>query len=799
MKIFLAVVFLCGAVSFLSAAPLEIVSGNKSSYVICVAKEALPGVKAAAQELQSLIFQATGAKLPIVDTPKKGHSIILRTDKTLPPEGFRLRTENGDLYITGHDGPGDPRKFAHVDKTLAGTWFGVNRFAEKFLDFRHFFPGKLGIHLPRRKDLTVPELDESSAPVMVHRIFTIWYHLRDKKYRAEMDLWKRRNNLGQSIGWYNNHMWRYILPPEKYLAAHPDWFAMINGRRSRESYGADEGLKICTSNMEALREFARVTVEKARKDKSPVVSVTPNDGIRFCECPQCTKDDTKGPGGEVIMSERMFRYANILADMIHRQLPDVKIAMLAYSFYRTPPQKITKFHPALRIMYVCNGADTAYHDPAFRARMRGEMKRWRELVPSLYFYNDAGKPLELPLTNPENIGKLFADLAETGVTGYALEHFASFWSSPLNHYLFARMLWDPGADFEALYADALQKCYGPAAAEAVRAYNADVSAGRKRYVEFVKGKTIDYRRRLHAALDVMWNGLYEKHYAFLAAKLAQTPDPGQKARLQMVLDNLRYVKMTLDLHNLTKKVLGKTAPSAAEAAQVIRLAGERKKFLREISRRNPDVACDRLDRQEKWYMLPFDPAYLKTQLVHKKRPYVLLAQQGKYPARVVIGKEMATGAPVKVRGLCIFLPDEKGLTLRCRVEEPFMDKLDDALTAPDSAVWNENCVDIFFDPGCTGKELIHLIANSRGTLFASKAGVKKWRHGIEVKATKEKAAWQLEFFIPWRDLGGRPPRGTIWGFNAGRVRHTVTPNEYSCWTPTFSGFGAPEFFGRLIF
>ena len=128
-----------------------------------------------------------------------------------------------------------------------------------------------------------------------------------------------------------------------------------------------------------------------------------------------------------------------------------------------------------------------------------------------------------------------------------------------------------------------------------------------------------------------------------------------------------------------------------------------------------------------------------------------------------------------------------------------MEKLDDALTAPDSAVWNENCVDIFFDPGCTGKGSIHLIANSRGTLFASKAGVKKWEHGIEVKATKEKAAWQLEFFIPWRDLGGRPARGAIWGFNVGRVRHTVTPNEYSCWTPTFSGFGAPEFFGRLIF
>ena len=88
MKIFSAVVFLCGAISLLSAAPLEIVTGSKSDYVICVAKEALPGVKAAAQELQGLIFQATGAKLPIVNTPRKGRSIILRTATALP----RLRS-----------------------------------------------------------------------------------------------------------------------------------------------------------------------------------------------------------------------------------------------------------------------------------------------------------------------------------------------------------------------------------------------------------------------------------------------------------------------------------------------------------------------------------------------------------------------------------------------------------------------------------------------------------------------------------------------------------------------------------
>ena len=161
--------------------------------------------------------------------------------------------------------------------------------------------------------------------------------LADRKFRIAMDLWKRRCNLGESLGWYNNHMWRYILPPEKYVDKHPEWFAMLNGRRSKESFGADEGLKICTSNLEALKEFARVSVEKAKKQKTNYISITPNDGIRFCECPECTRDDLKAEDGSAIMSNRMFLYANRLAEMITRELPDVKIAMLAYSQYKEPP------------------------------------------------------------------------------------------------------------------------------------------------------------------------------------------------------------------------------------------------------------------------------------------------------------------------------------------------------------------------------------------------------------------------------------------------------------------------------
>ena len=796
-KLFLALPVLSAAL--LGGAPLDIVVNGNSEYVIVVPPKSAPGPREAAKELQYLIHRATGAKLPIVDQEKSQKSIVISSEKGLPPEAFKIATRNSSLYISGDDGEGDPRRFPHTEYNRAGSWFGVNYIAEKFLDFRHFFPGEAGIYLPQRKNLTIPELNLTRAPKMVYRNFTIWYHVPDKKFRADMDLWKRRAGLGESLGWYNNHMWRYILPPEKYLDKHPEWFAMLNGRRSRENFGNDEGVKICTSNMEALREFTRVSVERAKKSKSRYISITPNDGIRFCECPECTKYDIKCADGSVIMSNRIFLYANTLAEMITKELPDVRIAMLAYSHYKKVPTRIKKLHPAIDLMYVYNTADSLYYRPEKRQEIKEDMRGWLKIVPKLYFYNTPGNPVHMPLVNIENLKKLFADLAELGVTGYAIENFESFWSSGINNYLYARMCTDPGADFEKFYTDTLEKCYGKAAAPAVRAYHKSIGEGIKKYEYFIKQTPVDYRKRISVMLDICWVGLYEKYYNTLKSLAAKTPDKGQKLRLEMLCSNLKYVKMTLDLHREVKKILAVRLPDSATAAKVVKLAEERKKFIEQIRKLHPEVVPAALDRQEKWYRLSFDPAHLRKQLLNKQPPYLMVAYGNTWPQKAVIAREMDSGSPMKVKGVCAVKGDDKNMTLEIRLEEPLAAKINDSRTLPNSDVWSDNCVDIFFDPGLTGKNLIHLISNSKGTLFASKEGVKKWAHKITAKAQVGKDFWSVKITIPWEDLGGKPERGTIWGFNVGRVRLTVSPIEYSCWSPTYGLFQTPEFFGRLVF
>jgi hypothetical protein len=126
--------FVLAAALMVQGAPLTIVKDHRSDYVIAVAENALSGPREAAKELQTLIRRATGAQLPIVTKAGSRKAIFLASDSKLPPEGFRIKTDKGNLYIWGHDGTGDPRRFAHTEFNRAGTWFGVNYVTEKFLD-----------------------------------------------------------------------------------------------------------------------------------------------------------------------------------------------------------------------------------------------------------------------------------------------------------------------------------------------------------------------------------------------------------------------------------------------------------------------------------------------------------------------------------------------------------------------------------------------------------------------------------------------------------------------------------------
>jgi hypothetical protein len=68
-----------------------------------------------------------------------------------------------------------------------------------------------------------------------------------------------------------------------------------------------------------------------------------------------------------------------------------------------------------------------------------------------------------------------------------------------------------------------------------------------------------------------------------------------------------------------------------------------------------------------------------------------------------------------------------------------------------------------------------------------------------VKTFHGKTFWSAEVKLPIASLtDSREYIGDIWGMNFCRVRRTVKPGEYSCWSPTFGDFNRPERFGRVV-
>ena len=165
-----------GVVTTGCAAPLELVKGQGTLFVIYHEADAPSSVAMAAAELQDYIYQATGAKLAIINEPGEpmiclGGNPASRAEglsvADIPLEGFRIVTRGRNLYILGPDTGDDER--TPGGGTSTGTRNGVYTFLEKFVGIRWLMPGEHGDYVPKTADLTIADTDLTEAPFFLNR------------------------------------------------------------------------------------------------------------------------------------------------------------------------------------------------------------------------------------------------------------------------------------------------------------------------------------------------------------------------------------------------------------------------------------------------------------------------------------------------------------------------------------------------------------------------------------------------------------------------------------------------------
>ena len=306
-----------------------------------------------------MLGQITGGKFVINtnDTEIPKHAIIVgpgpAAAKLFPeidltkfgPEEFVMRVKDANLLLAG----GRPR----------GTLYAVNRFLQEQCGVRWWTPQIT--NFPHHSTLRVKNLDVRAQPA---------FEYRAPYWSAGFDpLWKMHNGvndenqlipaeLGGSVTYKGFcHTFYPLVPPDKYFASHPEWYSLVNGKRTHDN------AQLCLSNPE-LRDFMvqRVKEELREAPDAAIISVTQNDCDGHCECPACKAiDDAEGgPSGS------MLAFVNYVAEKIEPEFPHIWVDTFAYQYTRKPPKTLKPRHNVIvRLCSIeCNFREPI--DPSFQ-------------------------------------------------------------------------------------------------------------------------------------------------------------------------------------------------------------------------------------------------------------------------------------------------------------------------------------------------------------------------------------------------------------------------------------------------
>ncbi len=117
------------------------------------------------------------------------------------------------------------------------------------------------------------------------------------------------------------------------------------------------------------------------------------------------------------------------------------------------------------------------------------------------------------------------------------------------------------------------------------------------------------------------------------------------------------------------------------------------------------------------------------------------------------------------------------------------------VTGRDAYVFNDDCVELFFDPDGTRSAFTQLAVNSLGTQWDAQDGKRAWNGTWQAKAGKDQSSWWCELEIPLQDLGLSAAQERVGTFNVARERKPVT--ELSSYSPLNFEFGEPIRFATL--
>lgn len=433
---------------------LTLVADGQSDYAIVIPQNATPVEKKAADEFSRLLRLSTSVGLPVVtdaEKPRSREILIGNTSRResagttdLQTDGFTIRTSGPKLSIRGG--------------SEKGTLYGVYTFFDKYLGYRCYSPTVFRYPHLQTVELEAP-IDDTEIPVNVYR--NVFYAVAEDPFYAD---WHKLDHMKPDWGMWV-HTFASLVPADEYFKDHPEYFALVDGKRVGRQADPHLTAQLCLSNPDVLETVvANLREQMAAQPDAMYWSVSQNDTYADqpynCTCPACAATDEKAgsPSGSILT------FVNRVAE----RFPDKVISTLAYRYGRKAPQGVV---PADNVNIMLCDIECNRHRPietdSTSASFREDFEAWGRIAKNILMWDYVIQfsNLMAPYPNLRTLKPNMQYFVRNGVTAQFQQGNISRGGEfcELRPYLIARLLWNPDADIEVETNDFLAGYYGPAA------------------------------------------------------------------------------------------------------------------------------------------------------------------------------------------------------------------------------------------------------------------------------------------------------------------------------------------------
>lgn len=444
MKIIYAILlFLLSAPAM--AQSVDIINNGNAVAAIIIPAKPTEMERAAADQLRIYLQKISGVWVKVMydnERPAGNNEILIgRTSRyrdpdanTLDEDGVLIKTVGSRLVLMGGQ-----RK---------GVLYAAYTFLDKFLGYKRYT--KDVDYVPPGRNIRVSNIAYRHNPSFAFRSV---YSL-DVQWFAEYADFQKTNYFFEGRG-SSVHTFAQLLPAAQYFQSHPEYFALVNGKRVNT--------QPCLSNPEVFRIMkANLEAQMRAKPQARIWSVSHNDNYDYCHCTLCEPKHKAGNG----YMETLLPFVNKMA----QSFPNCTISTLAYNQSLLPPRQV-KPAANVEIMFCFTHINRA--EPIATARDTGTIRfrnaidSWNRLTSNIFVWDYPVNYFHSLAPFP-NIPTLQANLRyfKSKKAKFVFEQLIGLQKgemSELKGYLMCKLLWDIDENVESLENDFLKGFYGAAA------------------------------------------------------------------------------------------------------------------------------------------------------------------------------------------------------------------------------------------------------------------------------------------------------------------------------------------------